>query len=338
MRVCRVGLSFARVLPRYESVRFAQTAAHAQQRLARPKHAVRTAVEAPAWSSRSFQHIPASSGIQTLEASKSNVGAFIENLNAFAKTQPSPQQVDVVVGMMESVVDNVSVNHLSDWIWSLGALGISMRLPRQQALIRRSLQMLCDAQQVPCGKIASCLDGLSRTGLLLSDLSGGQRSALMSSIDQASVGFNPRSIANILKALGKLGATWTLLPCSTRESLWMSCERNANQFVEAVGAALTLHSFGQLGLDAQSLSEMECKALHQIISKGISMKKAGQSARVISQQVSVAILLRPLLLADDGYRMQWRCWDWAKWVWTIAPSRRIWLITWRTACCSHVLT
>lgn len=118
------------------------------------------------------------------------------------------------------------------------------------------------------------LDSLLETGLQLTDLSDDLRMELMKVFEQTAVNMDTRGIVNMFKALGKMKGTWTSFPSSTQEALWQSFEKNAPQILSnRLQAALTVHSFGQLGLDCSILSDKQRQLLFNVAMSGIDLQR-----------------------------------------------------------------
>lgn len=217
---------------------------------------------------------------------KGNMRLFVQKLKSLPGTKPPTAEL---VDLLDKAVERIcNPRDVADWLYSLGKLGFRCSHYKHRALVLRSVTQLSTAQGLTAINLGMCLDGLLRTDLKLVDLPVDQRTGLWKAIDQTAALLDPRNLANVLKALGKLGATWSSVPIDLQCVLWQALERNAPKMLaDGYHTALLVHALGQLGLNSSSLSEKQYELLVKVAMRGIS----GQGASQVNQQVRHDVLL-----------------------------------------------
>lgn len=225
----------------------------------------------------------------TAAADKTDSGEFITELKALAKHR-SPQLVDSLGYLISRMYASITTaEHTASCLWSMGKLGFKGTLPIQQALLAKYLQKLCYAKDLTSRDLSMGLDGLSKTGMLMTHLLPNQRDAIMRALEQTAPD-SARSLATILLALGKLDAQWGLFPQSTQDVLWKGLGAVAKD-LNALDAAMITHSFGQLALDdANDITDAQHDLILEIALRGMNKKAAGHNVQDVCQQNAMTVL------------------------------------------------
>lgn len=201
-----------------------------------------------------------------------------------------PADPDLAFAVMRTMVDAmVNPMTISQWASSLDQLGFNASTPGFSELVATSAMKLSTTKELSLIGFAMGLTGLSNTGIKITDYPPDVRLALLAQVERISGSFDPRNLANILKALGKLGESWSALPSATQQSLWQSFESNAPRLVsenETYHLALTIHSFGHLGLSNHTLTSKQRRMVFEVAVRGINVGVAGQTLYQVIQMVS----------------------------------------------------
>lgn len=225
---------------------------------------------------------------------------FVEELKHLSGSSrpPGPEQL---IDMMESMLGRIfNPREMANFMVSMGKLGFVASNPRHRELILKAVQQLCAHKSLTGINISMCLDGMLKTGLMLSDLPDAQRAALMAVIEQIATatgtkGLDPRNLSSVLRALAKLsdtvhGMAWAKLPESTQAALLGCVERSVDQVTDALPAVLTVNSLGLLGLQASKLTLAQQAAVAEMAMKGLNKQSPGVSTVLNCQHVSMTLL------------------------------------------------
>lgn len=192
----------------------------------------------------------------------------------------------LVIGLVELMTDKIiRGDQLASCIWSLGKLGFHVRHVRHRTLILQLMQKCCAADGLAGQDMAKALDGLLKTGLKMSDLADEQRKVLIAAIFQTADSLDGRNLANVLKVLGKWNEEWSNISPAHQDAVWRNISRTAHQ-LSAMDAAMTLHSFGQLSLAADTLTEAQLSLILEVAVKGFHTGSRHQMYNLICQDVS----------------------------------------------------
>lgn len=188
-----------------------------------------------------------------------DAAGFVKELKSVAaQTVPNVQAViaDSLLDLIQSMAESIPDTLICEWLWALGRLGYKFASPAHQPLLVFGIQKLL-LLSTSSRELCTALDGLSLTGMTLSDLSVPQKCVLLKKIDMLA-DLDPRALANVLRALHKLGESWYTLPVFAHQSLWYAMRRNMDVFEAGQNPALLIHSLGQLGVIAQVPPPSQC--------------------------------------------------------------------------------
>lgn len=156
---------------------------------------------------------------------------------------------------MIPMIPDLTGQHISDWLWSLGRVGFTLSVKSYRDFTMTLIHRLCELSDDELNSriVTTSIGGLARLRMRWYQLPQSCQNDLIKIVSKVALNLNDREVGNLLHSLSKICVPWSVFPASAQVDILESFVRESKYLVSQQGS-MAIYSLGLMGLNINSVS------------------------------------------------------------------------------------